>query len=231
MSFDLLAPHYRWLESIVFGNALQEARTCWISNIPRPKRTLLLGEGNGRFLCELLRVHPKIDVDCLDASERMLQLARARLERLCPESCRSVRFLHCNVLDWSSSDSYDLVVTHFFLDCFERKELESVIAKIARVARENATWLIADFTIPRGTFARAHAMLWLKTMYAFFRVSAQLNTKRLIDSRRYVESVGFARISTRVFRWRMLQADIYARCHSNARPSVEPARLGPAFRC
>ena len=75
MSFDLLAPHYRWLETIVFGNALQKARTCWISNIPRPKRTLLLGAGNGRFLCELLQVHP--DVDCLDASERMLQLARA----------------------------------------------------------------------------------------------------------------------------------------------------------
>jgi ubiquinone/menaquinone biosynthesis C-methylase UbiE len=220
MTFDLIAPHYRWLETLMFGNALQKARICWINSIPRPKRALLLGEGNGRFLCELLRAHPQIDVDCVDASRRMLELTRARLEQWCPESRHSVRLLHYDVLDWSCSDSYDLVVTHFFLDCFERNELESIIAKIAAKAQEKATWLIADFTIPMGIFARAHATLWLRTMYAFFRITAQLKAKRLIDSSRYLESAGFARTSTKAFRWGLFKTDIYARCHRRPGPDV-----------
>lgn len=63
VSFDLVAPHYRWLETIAFGNALQRAQTCWIDTIARPKRTLIFGEGDGRFLCELVRAYPKIDVE------------------------------------------------------------------------------------------------------------------------------------------------------------------------
>jgi SAM-dependent methyltransferase len=107
VNFDLVAPHYRLLESIAFGNALQSARTCWIQQIPRPRRALIVGEGNGRFLCELLRAHPKIDIDCVEASGRMVALARARVRRLCAESLSTVRFFCLDVLDWSSPDSYD----------------------------------------------------------------------------------------------------------------------------
>ena len=62
MSFDRLARPYRLLETLAFGNALQRARTFWIDKIPSPKRALIVGEGNGRFLCELLCTYPKIDV-------------------------------------------------------------------------------------------------------------------------------------------------------------------------
>lgn len=123
MSFDLVAPHYRWLEAVTFGNALQRARTCWIDTIMRPKRTLIVGEGDGRFLCELVRACPKIDVDCIDASEAMLQLARARLRRTRPESFSRVHFIREDILKWSPHQSYDLLVTHFFLNCFPGREI------------------------------------------------------------------------------------------------------------
>jgi spermidine synthase len=129
VSFDLVAPHYRWLEKIAFGNALQRARTCWIDTLVRPERTLILGEGDGRFLCELVRAYPKIDVDCIDASEAMLQLARARLRRMHPESFSRVQFIREDIVKWSPRKSYDLLVTHFFLDCFACRELQAIIAK------------------------------------------------------------------------------------------------------
>jgi len=157
VSFDLVAPHYRWLEAIAFGNALQRARTRWIDTIARPKRTLILGEGDGRFLCELVRAHPKIDVDCIDASAAMLHLARARLSRTHPESVSRVHFICEDILQWSPRKSYDLLVTHFFLDCFPATELQAIVAKLARAAEPDAVWLIADFTIPRKRFARGHA--------------------------------------------------------------------------
>ena len=123
---------------MVFGNALQRARIYWIDKIPRPGRALIVGEGNGRFLCELLRVHPKIEIDCIDASERMLQLTRSRVRRTRPESLAHVQFFHQDILNWSPRHSYDLLVTHFLLDCFESEKLELIVAKLAETARQNA---------------------------------------------------------------------------------------------
>jgi ubiquinone/menaquinone biosynthesis C-methylase UbiE len=209
VSFDLVAPHYRWLEAIAFGNALQRARTCWINTLARPKRTLILGEGDGRFLCELVRAYPKIDVDCIDASEAMLQLARARLYRMHPESCSRVNFIREDILKWSPRQSYDLLVTHFFLDCFPGGELETVIAKLASAAEPGAVWLIADFTIPRKRFARAHARLWLRMMYMFFRVTAGIAANKLVDPAPYLTGRGFIQTTRKLSRADMLRSDVH----------------------
>jgi ubiquinone/menaquinone biosynthesis C-methylase UbiE len=230
MSFDRIAPHYRWLETVAFGNALQKARNYWVNEVPRPKRALLVGEGNGRFLCELLRVYPKINVDCVDLSPHMLEVARGRLERLHPESCHFVQFLHCDILEWSPSHSYDLLVTHFFLDCFDERRLESIVEKLADAARDNSIWLIADFTIPSEMLARAHAIFWLRLMYAFFRICAQIDTKHLVDPLRYLESAGFKRISTKLSRWGMLQTALYARCKQYSVSGITPSAFQRRFR-
>jgi hypothetical protein len=55
MSFDRLAPHYRWLEWVLAGRKLQRCRTAFLDEIGRADATLLVGEGNGRFLGELLK--------------------------------------------------------------------------------------------------------------------------------------------------------------------------------
>jgi ubiquinone/menaquinone biosynthesis C-methylase UbiE len=209
VSFDLVAPHYRWLETITFGNALQRARTCWIDTLARPKRTLILGEGDGRFLCELVRAYPKIDVDCIDASEAMLQLTRARLRRMHPESFSRVNFIREDILKWSPRKSYDLLVTHFFLDCFPGRELQAIIAKLASVAEPSAVWLIADFAIPRTRFARVHAKLWLRMMYTFFRATAGIAANELVDPIPYLDGHGFIRASGSLLRGRMLRSDVY----------------------
>jgi ubiquinone/menaquinone biosynthesis C-methylase UbiE len=209
VSFDLVAPHYRWLETIAFGNALQRARTCWIDTIARPKRTLIVGEGDGRFLCELVRAYPKIEVDCIDASEAMLQLARARLHRMHPESFSRVQFIREDILKWTPRKSYDLLVTHFFLDCFTGRELQAIVAKLASAAEAGAVWLIADFTIPRKRLAQAHARLWLRMMYAFFRATAGIAAKELIDPVPYLDGYGFTRASENLSRGSMLRSDAY----------------------
>ena len=209
MNFDLVAPHYRLLETIAFGNALQTARTYWIEQIPRPRRALVVGEGNGRFLCELLRAHPKIDIDCIDASRVMLALARARVRQLRPESLASVRFIHLDVLTWSPLNSYDLLVTHFFLDCFPPDQVGAIVAKLARAARPAAIWLIADFCIPHRRFARIHAKFWVRMMYAFFRVFAGIPAKELVDPTPYLQCNGFVRSSRRLSRGGMLRSDLY----------------------
>ena len=145
MSFDSIAPRYRALETLAFGNALQSARVAFLSEIGNTRRALIAGEGNGHFLEALLRRHPTIRVDCVDASARMLQLAKARVH----DDAR-VRFLHEDLKVWSPEENtYDLIVTHFFLDCFVEEEVALIVAKLAQAATADAVWLLSDFSIPR----------------------------------------------------------------------------------
>ena len=80
MSFDVLAPYYRWMEFVLAGNKLQRCRTAFLSQVTRRKSVLILGEGNGRFLLECRCILHEAQITCVDASFRMLTLARKRLQ-------------------------------------------------------------------------------------------------------------------------------------------------------
>jgi ubiquinone/menaquinone biosynthesis C-methylase UbiE len=210
VSFDCIAPHYRRLETVFFGNALQYARTFWIDKISRPCRVVICGEGNGRFLCELLRVHPGTEIDCVDASAQMLDVTRRRILRLCPESSPRVHFIHHDVRSWTPQNSYDLLVTHFFFDCFPRADVKSIAAKLARAANPNAAWLLADFVVPpRGIMARVHARAWLRVMYLFFRFTTGIAASDLVDPTPYLEANGFARAAHKLSHAGMLKSDLF----------------------
>ena len=210
MSFDRVARSFRLLETIAFGQSLQRARVRWLDTIPRPQRVLILGEGNGRFLCELLRVHPKIDIDCIDASERMLTLARTRTCQRDPESWSRVQFIHADIRNWWPPHSYDIIVTHFFFDCFPRDEVKAIVDKVARAATPGAVWLLADFTVPpAGILARAHAKFCLRIMYLFFRNATGITANQLVDPSPYLEKHNFVPISRQSSRAAMLKSELW----------------------
>src|ERR1700686_3833283 len=198
MSFDRIAPYYRLLETLAFGYSLQGARVCWIKKISLPKRVLIVGEGDGRFLSELLRIFPQIYIDCIDSSAKMLELARVRVLATDPESSIHVRFLHRDILTWSPQHSYDLLITHFVLDCFSRRELNRIVQKLSDAATSDAVWLIADFTLPQNGFARIRAKLWLRVMHTFFHITAGITAKELVDATPYLRANGFTCTSRRL---------------------------------
>jgi ubiquinone/menaquinone biosynthesis C-methylase UbiE len=210
VSFDTLAPWYRTLEWIAFGDDLQRCRTACLDEIVAPRRALIVGEGNGRFLCELVRRHPGVEVDCVDVSQRMLQLARKRLERESVEALPRVRFLQHDLTSWSPpARHYDLVVTHFFLDCFEEAQLAAVVGKLAQATTEGAQWLLADFYVPTNGVARLQARAWLAVMYRFFRLTAGIGARQLIDSSPFLRGEGFALARQHTFRQGMLKSEMW----------------------
>ena len=173
MSFDFLAPHYRWMERLLAGSKLQRCRTAFIQEIPTPRRVLLLGEGNGRFLAELTVKYPDAEFTCVDASARMLQCASERLHRRGLAKA-NLRFVHADVLEWQPDGPFDLIVTHFFLDCFQPEQLERIVGRAAAAAAPRARWLLADFCEPKTGWAKWRARLILKSMYLFFRIATRL---------------------------------------------------------
>lgn len=180
MNFDRVARVYRLLECAVFGGALQCARVRWLGALEKPQRALVIGEGDGRFLSELTRTYPKLEIDCVEASPGMIKLAQRRLQSG-HIGMPTVRFIQDDIGDWTPAGSYDLVVTHFFLDCFDEDELKKVVPKIAAILAPGGMWLVADFEIPECGPGKIWARFLIPIMYTFFRISAGLQTRRLID--------------------------------------------------
>ncbi|MEY2563666.1 MAG: hypothetical protein QOH88_1859 [Verrucomicrobiota bacterium] len=171
-----------------------------------------MGEGDGRFLVELLRLHPEVEVDCIDASARMLHLARKRVKEQFGDGGGRVRFQHQDINSWNHTDcEYDLIVTHFVLDCFPASALGGIIKKLARAATDNATWLLADFSVPRESVPRLRARAWLAAMYLFFRITARIQARELIDTTPFMQSQGFALARQFLFRAGMLKSEIWRR--------------------
>jgi ubiquinone/menaquinone biosynthesis C-methylase UbiE len=212
VSFDSIAPAYRTLETIAFGGALQRARVACLGEIGTPRRALIVGEGNGRFLCELLQLSPNIAVDCVDESQKMLELARQRIERRLPADAARVRFLRHDITSWTPPEaSYDLIVTHFFLDCFSEARIADIVNRLSRAATPNATWLLADFCMPAGAFARIRAGLWLAAMYRFFRFTSGIEARELADPSPFLRAAGFALVRQHLFRSGMVKSQLWRR--------------------
>lgn len=211
MSFDALAPHYRWMELVLAGEKLQRCRTMFLNRIPPPEYILIWGEGNGRFLVECRRTWHEARIVCADASSRMLDMAKQRLQRH-GLGIEGVEFLHADVFEWPpQKDEYDLIVTHFFLDCFRPEQLQNVVGKLAIASRQSASWLLADFQAPEFGLRRVRARLILMTMYLFFRVATRLHARRLTRPDPFLARGEFVLSDRRVSEWGLLHSDLWQR--------------------
>ena len=212
--FDRLARHYYWMECVLAGRTLQKCRTAFLEQTRNSNAALLIGEGNGRFLAEFLKVNKTATVVCIDSSSRMLQLAR---QRVCPGNRERVHFLQADLCGNSTDclqnqftpGAFDLVVTHFFLDCFPPAQLEAIIEKIIGFTAPHATWLLADFRVPESGLARtrAKAILWLA--YTFFRIVTRLPAKRITPPDSFLEQHGFALEKRMICEHGLLHSDLW----------------------
>ena len=191
MSFDRLAPHYRWTEALFAGSRLQRCRVALLDAIPAPEQVLIYGEGNGRFLVELLRRFPMARVTVVEASAVMIDLARSRLQREGLASA-AVTFVQADALDWEPPAScFDLIVTCFFLDCFREDQLELLIPRIAEAALPDARWLLSDFQIAKSGLRRVRSRIVVKTLYRIFRLMTQLPGREIVDPTPLLQAAGF----------------------------------------
>jgi ubiquinone/menaquinone biosynthesis C-methylase UbiE len=199
-NFDNLAKPYRWLEYATFGPFLWRARISHIAALKHCQRVLLAGEGDGRFLAELHRRHPSLELHYLDSSEAMLNAARQR--------CPRAKF-HQATLPGANLPSgyYDAVVTNFFLDCFTPETLPQVIGELAQSATPNAIWLIADFKPAKHLWGR----FIVAALYKSFSLLTNLEASRLVSYEAEMQANGFALIVSRTSLQGLLSAEIWHR--------------------
>ena len=212
MSFDVLAPHYRWMEWFLAGGKLQRCRTAFLDEIPAARNILLLGEGNGRSLIECHRRFAGARITCLDASIAMLAEARARLARNAVDASR-VQFVHADILHWPpAAERYDLIITNFFLDCFRAEQLAQIIPRISAFAEPDANWLVADFQLATAGAKRVRSRLILGSMYLFFRTVARLPARELTAPDSFLAAAEFSLHRRTESEWGLLHSDWWEKC-------------------
>jgi len=202
------------MERLLAGRALQRCRTAFLPETLNAKSALLLGEGNGRFLSEFLRVNETAAVTCVDSSAKMLELARRQVVRTGANPDR-LAFVRADPFDEEETTwhrgPFDLIVTHFFLDCFRRDQLSFLLPRIADQCSPKVKWLLGDFQLPgRGFWRwRARVVLWLA--YRFFRLVTRLPADALADPAPLLIHLGFERRAQKLFQHHLLHSDLWER--------------------
>jgi len=196
-NFNLIARPYRWMEYLTLGRSLDRCRNYFLPDLAACRSALVLGDGDGRFLAALLAANPALRADAVDASRTMLRLLESRAHAAHPTAATRLHAHHTDALAFAPTGPYDLVVTHFFLDCLTTAEVERLCTRIVPHLEPNARWLISDFRIPVGVM-RWPALILVRLLYLAFRLLTGLRTTHLPDYTAALLSADFGCIAAHI---------------------------------
>jgi len=211
-NFGPFARVYAPVEWLSFGPALSRRRECFLAHprIATAQRVLVLGDGDGRFTAALLSRRPDVDVTAVDVSRAML----AQLERRVRARTPAARLaLHCaDVRSWRvPTAQYDLVVAHFFFDCFTTAELIAIVSRLAPALALNAHWLVSDFAIPARRFWTPLSKLLLKFLYLTIGSLTGLKHTQLPEHQTALRSAQFELVEAQTALGGTLRSELWQR--------------------
>ena len=190
MNADLIARPYALLERITFGSQLQKCRTAFIDRCPQKGRALLLGDGDGRFLVELARRRPQLDLLYVDSSKGMCQLAQCRHAHSAGPKAKAL-FQIRDVTKELPAGPFDLISAHFFFDCFDQPTLDALARQLTGAAAPGALLLFSDFRIPNSGPPRWLGVALVGLLYRAFQMLTGLRTQRLPDHHQALSAAGW----------------------------------------
>jgi len=216
VDFSRIARAYRWMEYFSFGPWLQRVRSRRLHQMAGCRRALVLGDGDGRFLAALLHANPQIHVDAVDISPGMVRLAQSRTH------CDRIRWHQQDARSFTPCHEYDLIVSHFYLDCFSTQEVQAMVEQFQRSLAPNGLWINSDFCIPSG-WAAVPGRLIVASLYVAFRWLTGLRTRELPDDSAAFASAGFTLADRETFLCGLLKSDVWRRhlksgCSSGSMP-------------
>ena len=210
MDFDKIAPYYSFLESLLFGAALQASRTSFIHHLVDSEDILLIGEGRGRLLKELLKLNPKAEVRVVEQSTRMIEKMKSDLKQF---DLKKVTFINESFLTYPVTCQFDAVCTCFFFDCFESPEVKNGIGKIDKLLKADGMWINADFRFFYNNAIHkrlAHRIL-IQFLYGFFHLTSRLGPTTLVCVQTLACKCGFKVVETFEHAFLPLGSEVYRR--------------------
>lgn len=208
-NFDRLARAYHWMEWLSFGPWLWWCRTAFLRDMRQARRALTFGDGDGRFTARLLDLNPEIHVDAVDLSPAMLH----RLVHNAGAHASRVRSAVADAREWEPGGTglFDLVYTHFFLDCLTNDDVRRLAQRIAPILAPGDAWIVSEFAIPRRGVGRVLARPLVGFLYCAFGVLTGLAVRRLPDYRSALRDAGMTLHRERRWLFGMLVSEWWTR--------------------
>lgn len=174
----------------MFGDRLIEAQRFLLPYIPAGAHILIVGGGTGKVLEDIATIHPSgLTVDYVDMSSEMMIRAQKR-----NAGGNKVNFVNKALEDILPPERpYDVVITAFFFDNFTQQRAGQMLIRINGWLAENGTLLYCDF---RDTGRWGQKVL-LRTMFLFFRVFCNIESKRLPDMDECFRDCGYNAVERR----------------------------------
>lgn len=214
-NFDRIAAIYRWAEYLSLGPLLQRTRTGLLNQLNNPHHALVLGDGDGRFLEQLLLRYPQCTAVAVDISAAMLDKLRRRCLRSVPNAATRLTTLQRSALELAlplpSEEKPDLIVTHFLLDCFSQPDVDALAVRLASQLAPGALWLLSDFALPANQLLRPFARLYIASLYVAFRLLTGLRVRQLPDPQSALQRAGMRRITRSTLLGGLLYTELWRR--------------------
>ncbi len=190
---------------------MQRGRVAFADRVREARRVLIVGEGTGRFIAACATALPHAQITVIDESTKMLRRARYAWKSVGGDPAR-VEWICADFLDWKPTGTvFDLIVTHFFLDCFPPEKMRQIIKKITLLESPDARWLLAEFCLPSGGIERWRAQLRLGTAYRLFRWLADVEAQELTPPGPLLRESGHQLLERTHFDRGMIQSDLWQR--------------------
>lgn len=216
-NFDRVARPYRWMEYLSFGLLLQRCRAYRISQLKECRRALALGDGDGRFLTQLMKNNSLLEAEAVDASSAMLRLLENRILSV---GARNRLAVQCeDARSFTPARQYDLVATHFFLDCLDTGEVTALAERIRPHLSAGAMWVVSDFAVPYG-LAEMPARLIVSFLYAAFGLLTGLRIRKLPAHGNALRAAGFRLTDRKTWLGGLLFSELWQPEATDAVPTI-----------
>lgn len=181
-SYDPIAPFYDFF-SLALGKPYQNSKSVFLNKMGSGDKILYLGGGTGANLPFILeQIGPKGRIFYMEASAKMIRKGKSRVK---PDQLSQIVFLHQSDFSKIPHETYDVVLTQFFLDILSDEEIEKLFQELGQRINSNTKWIFLDF------FPITKKKWLVQLMIRFFRWTTGNPRKDLPDYGHYFEYYGW----------------------------------------
>lgn len=206
--FDFIAPYYDSLASLVFGNTLRKVESHFFSYLKTKTRILVVGGGSGDIIESLAKVNPDLQVTYLEASGKMVQMAKEKFEGSIRKLKKPPVFIHGTEKDIPIDLKVDAICTPFVLDIYPQKEMEQMASKLDQHLNREGFWFFADFEPNKHTFWLARKIL-VPLMYQFFAWVSQIPARQTPNYEAFFAKHQFVQLESKRFFLNLIVSRLY----------------------
>lgn len=201
--FDWIANYYDSLSKVIYGKTLERSQLFFLSQVPNNSRILILGGGTGKILSTLLKMNDSCRISYVEASARMLSLARKQIPARLDKRVQFIHGMQSSVPD----HDFDIIITNFYLDMFSAPRLPGICADVNSKLRRGGLWFITDFVDQKKWWQAI--LLW--TMYRFFVLTCGIEGSNLPDWQNALRAIGLREESVKLFYGGFIKSSVFVK--------------------